>query len=156
MSIQLENNESHLKVMLVDDSFIDNFVNQKIITRYGFAKEILSFTKSKEALGFLNNLNNSSDDSIPSVLFLDLDMPEINGYQFLAAFDLLSEKIKKNISIVILTSGLNPADEVKCNKHNSVLTLLHKPLVKHNLEEVDQLISKKNSKFSDVLKTLFS
>jgi CheY-like chemotaxis protein len=139
-----ENKETHSLVMLVDDSSIDNFVNKKIIGRYGFATEVITFTKSKDALGHLGKINDGDRESIPSILFLDLDMPEIDGFEFLEAVDLLPDHIKKSLNIVILTSSINPADVVRCNKHESVLTFFHKPLVKNNLDELDLVLLKKN------------
>jgi CheY-like chemotaxis protein len=141
--ISLQENKTLPLVILVDDSSIDNFVNNKIIKRYEFATEVIAFTKAREALGYLIKINNDETELVPSILFLDLDMPEIDGFEFLSAFDLLSERIKKNISIVILTSSINPADVEKCKKHESVLTFLHKPLVKHNLEKIDLALTKK-------------
>lgn len=133
-------------VLLVDDSSIDNFVNKKILARYEFAEEVITFTRPKEALNYLRELSNNETQLIPSILFLDLDMPEIDGFEFLQAFDLLSKRIKKEMNVVILTSSINPADAVKCSEHKSVLTYLHKPLVKHNLDEIDQMLLKKNGK----------
>jgi len=134
---------SHAQVMLVDDSAIDNFVNKKIICRYGFAEDVLTFNKSRDALGYIMKLSNETMEIIPSILFLDLEMPEIDGFEFLNAFDLMNDRVKKNITIVILTSSINPADVEKCVKHKSVLTFLHKPLVKHNLEKLESMLSKK-------------
>lgn len=144
--VSQENKKQQRMVMLVDDSSIDNFVNKKIIARYEFASDIIDFTRPKEALSYLAELNNDESQIVPSILFLDLDMPVISGMEFLDAFDLLSEKIRRKMDIVILTSSINPADVEICNTHNSVLTFLHKPLVKHNLDELEQILLKKNSK----------
>lgn len=138
--------QSQTMVMLVDDSSIDNFVNKKIIARYGFAQDAISFTRTKEALNYLTELNNDQSQIVPSILFLDLDMPEIDGFEFLDAFNLFSDRIKNAIDVVILTSSINPADIIKCNSHTSVLTFLHKPLVKHNLDKLELLLLKKNGK----------
>jgi CheY-like chemotaxis protein len=143
MTANGENMPSYPLVILVDDSPIDNFVNKKIISRYGFADDVIAFTKSREALSYLIKLNNNETEIIPSILFLDLDMPEIDGYEILQAFELFSERVKDNIQIVILTSSINPADVEKCNKHDSVLTFLHKPLVKHNLDKLELMLLKK-------------
>ncbi len=116
-------------VMLVDNSSIDNFVNAKIITRYQFATNVIPFTKATKALKFLLELNSADESEIPSVLFLDLDMPEINGYEFLDAFQLLSDKVKKHVKIVILTNSMNPADAQACSKSESVVTFFQKPLI---------------------------
>lgn len=133
-------------VMLVDDSTIDNFVNKKIISRYQFSTEVISFNRSREALGYLVKLNGNDTEQVPSILFLDLDMPEIDGNEFLQTFELLSDRLKKNITIVILTSSIDPADAEKFSRHKLVLTFLNKPLIKDNLEKLNLMLLKKNLK----------
>lgn len=129
-------------VMLVDNSTIDNFVNSKIIIRYQFAANVIPFTKASKALKYLLELNSADESEIPSVLFLDLDMPEINGYEFLDAFQLLSDKIKKQVKIVILTNSTNPADAMVCSKSESVITFFQKPLIKDNIEALNLLLKR--------------
>jgi CheY-like chemotaxis protein len=140
------NKKPHELVMLIDDSFIDNFVNKKVISRYGFADEVIEFAKAKDALEFLDNLKNDSEAIIPAFLFLDLEMPEINGFEFLDAFELLSDKVKENLNIVVLTSMVNPSHIQVCRKYKSVLTFLHKPLMKGNLDAMDKMLSEKKFK----------
>ena len=79
-------------------------------------------------------------DDVPDIIFLDLNMPEIDGFEFLSAFSLLSEIIKSKIKIVILSSSINPADVDACRKHDFVLTFLHKPLFKSNLDTIELLL----------------
>lgn len=129
----------------MDNSSIDNFVNSKIINNYGFADEIIVFKKSRNALKYLSGLNDAPMEKIPFVLFLDLDMPEINGFEFLNSFTLLADKIKKNMKIVILTSSYNPADHDKCMKHDSVIAFFHKPLIKSNLEAIELMFVSGNT-----------
>lgn len=128
-------------VILVDNSSIDNFVNTRIITRYHFANEVIEFTKPRKALKYLLDLNSADETEIPSVLFLDLDMPEINGLEFLDAFSFLPDKIKKNVKIVILTSSIDPADELACSKSESVVAFFQKPLIKDNLDRLNLLLN---------------
>lgn len=139
--MSIENKKVKNTVILVDDSSIDNFVNTKIITRYQFADEVIVFAKSKKALAYLLELNSAQENDIPGILFLDLDMPEIDGFEFLNAFNIVCDKVKKNMKIVILTSSSNPADIDKCNKFDSVIAFFHKPLIKDNLETLEKLLT---------------
>lgn len=141
-----ESKNKHELVMIVDDSSIDNFVNKKIMQRYEFTTEVIEFSKARSALKYLLDLNNNTEERIPSLLFLDLDMPEIDGFEFLDEFNLLSEQLKKMINIIILTSSINPTDVERCSKYNSVLTFLHKPLMKNNLEAIELILSQKKRK----------
>lgn len=140
--MSIENKKVQNTVILVDDSSIDNFVNTKIITRYQFADEVVLFTKSRRALAFIKALESAPENEIPRLLFLDLDMPEIDGFEFLNEFNIVSDQVKKNMKIVILTSSSNPGDIEKCNKFDSVIAFFHKPLIKNNLETLEKLLSR--------------
>ena len=128
-------------VMLVDDSFIDNFVNQKIIKRNKFAEKIITFRKSEEALKYLSDEGEKSNTSnIPDILFLDSNMPLINGFQFLEMYDQLPELIKLNCRIVVLTNSVDPIDIAQFNSNRNVMKLLNKPLLKDHLIDMELLL----------------
>lgn len=143
--MSIENKIVKNTVVLVDDNTIDNFINTKIITRYQFADNILSFEKSIDALKYLLDLNTAPENEIPGLLFLDLDMPEIDGFEFLNAFNLVSEKVKNNMKIVILSSSSSLVDIEKCNKFDSVIAYFQKPLIKDNLDTLEKLLSASKS-----------
>lgn len=131
----------HNVVMLVDDSSIDNYVNKKIIQRYDFAAEVITYTSSRKALRHLLKFRSGDLSEVPVFIFLDLNMPEIDGYEFIESFSLLPQSVRANMNVVILTSSINPKDAELCSKHPAVLTFLHKPLVKNNLDALNLLIS---------------
>ncbi len=120
--------------MLIDDESIDNFVNEKIIKAYAFAKNVLIHTSAKSGLEFLNNLAVMGYPAslIPDFIFLDLNMPMIDGFQFL---DLLqeSELPKKNVKVIVLTASLNPTDQQKATKYKQVVGFFQKPLSEETL-----------------------
>lgn len=143
-----ENIKANSTVMLVDDSSIDNFVNSKIISRYNFAENIIVFSKAKKALNYIEEINLSASAEIPFVIFLDLDMPVVDGFEFLNQFSLFPDKIKENIKIVILTSSCNHNDKEICRKHDSVVAFFNKPLIKSDLMELDQILAGKFEVYS--------
>jgi CheY-like chemotaxis protein len=139
-------------IMLVDDSAIDNFVNSKILKRYGFSDNIMAYTKTRNALRYLLKINpHTPYEEIPSFIFLDLNMPEIDGFEFLATFALLSDKIKKQVRVVVLTSSINPMDVETCHKYDFVLTFLYKPLVKSNLDAIELMLTGEEGKFNQAI-----
>lgn len=138
----IENKKESSSVILIDDSAIDNFVNTKIITRYQFANDIFVFSKPLKALRYLTDLDLELTDEIPFMLFLDLDMPAMNGFEFLDAFSLLFDTLKNHIKIVVLTSSCNPADNERCSKYNSVVAYFNKPLIKSNLDSLKIILAK--------------
>jgi len=73
------------RVMLIDDNEMDNFINQKILESIYFAKNIYTNTNGLSALEFLKNINITQDsicDIIPEVIFIDINMPLMDGFQF--------------------------------------------------------------------------
>jgi CheY-like chemotaxis protein len=70
------------------------------------------------------------------MIFLDIDMPLMDGFQFLDEFDKMSDYIKNNISIIMLTSSINPQDLSKAKKSNYVKKYINKPLTQDALEKL--------------------
>lgn len=116
--------------MLVDDSELDNFINEKMIESAHFARHVYINTSSKSALEFLTNLEETgvSEDIYPQLIFIDLNMPTIDGFQFINYLqEMKSEKIDK-CKLVILTSSIHPGDKKRANQLSSKIVFLNKPL----------------------------
>ncbi|MGZ4054908.1 MAG: response regulator [Bacteroidia bacterium] len=134
----------HNLILLIDNNQIDNFVNQTIIEELNFSKKITIFTKASEALEYLSDVDEKQNDSeLPSLIFLNLNMPLINGFQFLELFDKLSSFARSKTKIIILNSSSNANDIILSKKNKNVIAFLQKPLSKSNLNELD-IIMKKN------------
>lgn len=125
-------------VMLVDDNEIDNLINQKMIEASSIADHIFTHTGAKGALEFLKNIEKLSTNGVglPEVIFLDIDMPLMDGFQFLDEFDKLSDNIKNNVKIIMLTSSINPQDLSTAQKSNYVKKYINKPLTQEVLEKL--------------------
>src|SRR3972149_741312 len=92
-------------VMLVDDNDIDNFVNRKTLELTHFAEHIIAFISPASALQFIATTktdNTEAIDRLPQIIFLDLNMPCMNGYEFVTEFEKINPTITKNIRIVML------------------------------------------------------
>lgn len=133
-----EKTKKYSSVMLIDDNEIDNLINQKMIEATDIAKYIYTHTGAKSAIEFLKNIEKIealSDQVLPEIIFLDIDMPLMDGFQFLDEFSKLSEKTRKKCNIVMLTSSINPQDMHKSKKYN-VKTYLNKPLSQETLSKL--------------------
>lgn len=122
------------KVLLIDDNEIDNFINERMITSSHFSKEVVVKNSADAALDFLRNLNQASD--YPEIIFLDLNMPIKDGFEFLAEFELLPEAIRMAGKIVVLSSSISPEDINKASTNSHVLKYVNKPLSEKYLEAI--------------------
>ena len=112
-------------VMLVDDNPMENMVNGQLITSSGFAKKINTFQSGKDMLDFLRT---ASEAELPEVIFLDIIMPGMDGFQFMDEFEKLDENIRKRCKVVMLSSSDSFKDLNRANKNKLVRKFLNKPL----------------------------
>lgn len=125
-------------VMLIDDNEIDNLINQKMIESINMADNIFIHSGAKGALEYLKNIEKikeNSDKFLPEIIFLDIDMPLMDGFQFIEEFVKLEETTKQYCKIILLTSSLDPKDIAKSKKNSLVLKYLNKPLTQESLKK---------------------
>lgn len=126
-------------VMLIDDNEIDNFINEKMIEGCNIAPRVYIHTSSKSALEFLHNLQRAKDipeELIPEIIFLDINMPMMDGFQFIDEFEKMEKSITTHCKIVMLTTSINPADVERSKKYKNVIRYLNKPLTQESLDSL--------------------
>ncbi|MFD0750713.1 response regulator [Mucilaginibacter calamicampi] len=121
---------SYKTCLLIDDNYIDNFVTSRLLENCNFADSIIISQSSSEAIEDLRD-----GKVAPDVIFLDLRMPVMDGFEFLQEYDKL--EIEKNgVKIFMLSSSLDPTDLRRSLANKYVTQFLHKPLTKKILEEL--------------------
>lgn len=118
---------SKLSVMLIDDNEIDNFVNHKVIELTNCSSEISIYNAAETALEFLN-LNAQHLSNIPDLIFLDLNMPILDGFAFLSEFDKLPAQVRIKTKIIVLSSSGRSLDMEKAYSNKYVIDYIAKPL----------------------------
>ena len=114
-------NES-LKIMLVDDQKMANFINKKLIEITDFAHNIVDYTLPDAALLDIENEK-------PDLIFLDLNMPIIDGWKFLDSL----QQNKNSTRVVIVTSSTSALDKKKAQSYTQVIDFLIKPLTRDTI-----------------------
>ena len=125
--------------MLLDDDDLVNFINQKVMESFHFSKNIYVNTSAKSALEFINNLTvagNAGKDLVPQVIFIDLNMPLMDGFQFIQALLRNKNEYVQNTKLVILTSSVHEMDRIKARDISDNIEFLNKPLTKEMLERL--------------------
>jgi response regulator of citrate/malate metabolism len=123
------------RVLLVDDSPIDNLINKKLLATKRIAEYIDFAFSVEQAIEYVNNLVNHNKE-LPEIIFLDIRMPIEDGFDFLTYFDKLNYTIKKKCRIMMLSSSMDPKDEEKSKQFTCVVDYICKPLSYETLEHL--------------------
>lgn len=125
------------KTLLIDDSDIDLFIQRRFLEVYDFSNQLVSYKSATEALNWLRNINGHEP---PELIFLDLNMPEVDGFEFLKSFDLLPEKVRSKTRIVVLTSSNSSQDRDMAFANKNVIQFITKPLKQSDIELLHELM----------------
>lgn len=117
--------------LLIDDNYIDNFVTRKILEGSNFAEKIIVVRSATEAIAELRIGNVK-----PDVIFLDVRMPMMGGFEFMDEYEKISGIDKGAIKVFMLSSSLDPLDLRKSTDNKYITQFLHKPLTQQALEEL--------------------
>ena len=123
-------------VMLVDDNDTDNFISKRIIEITNFATEVIVKSSGKSALDYLEE-NNDDAESLPEIIFLDINMPIVDGFVFLYEFEKFNDTVKDKCKVIILSSSDNKRDIDKIVNNDYVIKFITKPLTENALEEIN-------------------
>jgi len=121
-------------ILLVDDDEPTNFFNKMILEDVNCAKSIEVVDSGQDALDYLKKTAVSGCSSSPELIFLDINMPAMNGWEFLERYSSLEKQQKANVVIVMLTTSLNPDDQAKASSIPDVSGFETKPLTPEKLE----------------------
>ncbi|HVB02506.1 MAG TPA: response regulator [Chitinophagaceae bacterium] len=126
-----------LRFLLIDDNEIDLFFHDKLLRYQGISINIVPFNNAQQALEFLSSDLDQAE--IPeTMILLDIQMPEMDGFDFLKHFEKYPSRIKSKCHIIMVSSSLDFGDISRANANALIIRLLKKPL---NTKELKEIIS---------------
>ncbi len=127
-------------VLLIDDDFATNFINKKIIQKTNITEHIQVALNGKEAIDYLCKQGKfeSVNDEFPQpqLILLDINMPVMDGWEFIEAYKNLNLENKEDIIVVMLSSSFNPADKSKAESIVEIAAFKQKPMSRDALYEI--------------------
>lgn len=124
-----------LACIIDDDSIYVNLI-KKIIETKKLCDNLLVFNDGKDGIDYFEALIKNLDHNIPDVILLDLNMPVMDGWEFIERFTTIRNKFKKTITLYVVSSSINKTDVDKAKSLSSVENYLIKPVVIDELEAI--------------------
>src|SRR6478609_2049054 len=125
-------------IMCIDDDPITLMLFKKVVQKASFSEEIITASNGQDAITQINTINNdiSNQKKKPQLIFLDLNMPVMGGWEFIDLFNSSYSLNLNNTKIIILTSTIDPEDIKKSKSYPNVIEFLSKPITVEMLEHL--------------------
>lgn len=119
-------------ILLVDDDNNDNFFHKRTLEKINVAKSIEVVNTGVQALEYLQDETRQR----PNIIFLDINMPVMNGWEFLEEYAHLPSETRGKTLVIMLTTSLNPADRQRADENPLVNGFINKPLDEDNIRQI--------------------
>lgn len=124
-----------LHFIVIDDSKLNCFIAEKLIRNNDNSNSVQVFMEATEALEYIKNQPDT--ESPPrTIIIVDIQMPVMNGFEFVESFEKLPESIRRQYDIFMISSSVNESDHNRISNYPSVKKLLLKPLTKEILSHI--------------------
>ncbi|WP_426485258.1 response regulator [Flavobacterium sp. 2] len=122
-------------VMIIDDNLVDLYIISRMITKNNFAKNVLHYTEAQEAMKYLQE-NQDNISKLPQIIFVDIYMPLMSGFEFLEVYDTLSTTLKNYCKTYIISSTIDNNDIARSSGNKNVVSFHVKPITKEFLDRI--------------------
>ncbi len=129
MSAQIPN------FIIIDDSRLDCFIAEKIIQNSGTYSSVKSYMEATEAYEAIKS-GLIGDDSIITIIILDIQMPVMNGFQFVEVFEQLPKEVQSKFAIFLFSSSINENDKNRLDNYPSIIRFYSKPISKDTVAQM--------------------
>jgi CheY-like chemotaxis protein len=127
-------------VFCIDDDLITLALCEMVIKKSAFAEDVVSAKNGKEGLNyfsaFFSKSNTNLPEEAPQLIFLDLNMPVMNGWDFLEEYLMKYADRLPKTKVIIVSSTVNPEDFSRANRYEIVIDFINKPLTVEGMEEL--------------------
>lgn len=123
-------------VMIIDDNSIDLYIGSRMITKNNFGKKVLQYSVATEALKYFQE-NQDNFSELPQIIFVDIYMPVMSGFEFMEEYDKLSPALKKYCKAFIISSSIDNDDIVRSRNDKNVVSSQAKPITKEFLDSIE-------------------
>ena len=128
-------------ILFIDDDPITLMLCKMVISKASFSNEVITAKNGEEALQYFDKLLNQSsvnneENKTPQLIFLDLNMPVMGGWEFLDSFSTTKYSEYNAIKVIVLSSTVDPEDLKKSKKYPMVFDFISKPITKKMLEDI--------------------
>lgn len=122
-------------VMIIDDNLVDLYIISRMITKNNFGKNVLHYTEAQEAMKYLQE-NQDNISKLPQIIFVDIYMPLMSGFEFMEAYETLSTNLKNYCKTYIVSSTIDNEDIARSSNNKNVVSFHVKPLTKEFLDRI--------------------
>lgn len=125
------------QVILIDDDEVVNFFDKMVLSKLGLKdSEIQVFNNVASALRFLGQIQDNLDRNLNGIILLDIQMPDLDGWDFLKMYEQLNQELRNHYKLVILTSDKHEYTDERNEYHHLIHQFIHKPLTLPVFQEI--------------------